>query len=787
MVNRDVHDKLVVTLATPTTVGTAVTQGDAAGTVVSYSPGSLVVAVSAGTFTTGALTIGGSTTPHVTLARRSGATTCQKCSAGKFQDVPGLETCQDCPIGYSQDEVGIPYCVKCSPGEFNDVVGATKCKPCAENTYSSKKGKTSSCKPCRIGESSVEGSAKCQKCDAGKYGDGCKNCPVGKFRASDDTQAAVCKNCPLGFIQINEASTLCIPLVCDAGSYQAKDNIGVCEPCSAGKFQNVKGQQQCETCASGTTPNADATACEPPPWGKCVVGEQYLHDEPANERDKWTCTACPEGMKCSGNFQGCPDQTTPCWSQMEHNAKYWTVPTTWTDNSKPFALCPFPAACNSTNCTSGSIGPLCAICASNFFRDPTGLCLPCTQAASKSLENVAGPIVFLLFFTILLVVKRKRVSELRRKYASTWRDLQRILTINISFMQVNSSLSIIVPVKWPLSYLNFMSNMDFVNFDVFGLFSLGCVDGVDYRARIVFACCVPLLVVAAVGVLHVCRKKVKQEDKRTRASAIMYLFDLVDSDKSENIDVAEFHLLLIQMKQPASDEADALRLMRQLGAKQESTIGGGSILTLKRDDLLMAASQNRVGEILGTEWVRVTENGRATSGNLASLLLLLFMIHAPVSQRLCHYFACQTVGVLPNGKSFLRADYNLECFQGDHMSFAPFVFLFLTFFTFLFPVVVLLILCKSRKRLYSPDVQRSYGFLYSRFTKGEFWALGDDGARFRVVDFFAFFRASGVLYSFVISFLSIVISTSADSSLFSLLLAVSLFTISHRRRNVGNS
>ena len=341
------------------------------------------------------------------------ATTCQKCSAGKFQEVPGLETCQDCPIGYSQDEVGIPYCVKCSPGEFNDVVDATKCKFCAENTYSSEKGKTSSCESCKIGESSLEGSAKCQKCDAGKYGDGCKNCPVGKFRASDDTQAAVCKNCPLGFIQTNEASTLCIPLVCDAGSYQAKDNIGVCEPCSAGKFQNVKGQQQCETCASGTTPNADATACEPPPWGKCVVGEQYLHDEPANERDKWMCKTLPEGASKIGGVPGCPDSSVPCWSRiLEPVFGYQRL--TFDDGS--FGRCPFEASCNISfrgGCALGhdpNSSELCSQCLGPTSEAPNGYaaqsrgasCEPCPNAGDTGAVFFGAIMLALLLFAFLV-------------------------------------------------------------------------------------------------------------------------------------------------------------------------------------------------------------------------------------------------------------------------------------------------------------------------------------------------------------------------------------------------
>ena len=145
---------------------------------------------------------------------------------------------------------------------------------------------------------------------------------------------------------------------------------------------------------------------------------------------------------------------------------------------------------------------------------------------------------------------------------------------------------------------------------------------------------------------------------------------------------------------------------------------------LKREDLLLSATENRVSKVLGVEWVSQTANNRAASHYSATLLLALFMLHAPVSQRLFHYFACDTVGTGDNKKSFLRLDYSLECGAGLHSQFAPFIFVFLVVFTGFFPLVILISLCAKRKKLYTPNVQRRFGFLYSRFREGaEFWEL----------------------------------------------------------------
>ena len=62
--------------------------------------------------------------------------------------------------------------------------------------------------------------------------------------------------------------------------------------------------------------------------------------------------------------------------------------------------------------------------------------------------------------------------------------------------------------------------------------------------------------------------------------------------------------------------------------------------------------------------------------------------------------------------------------QGKHASFSPFVFVFLSGFSFAFPLVILGILIKNRKELYMPTFQRRLGFLYAPFKYGaEYWEL----------------------------------------------------------------
>ena len=71
-------------------------------------------------------------------------TTCDKCSPGFYNDIPGNETCRSCPIGHYQNEEGIPYCIGCIPGKYQAEEGKKECKSCDAGQYrTSSMGSTS--------------------------------------------------------------------------------------------------------------------------------------------------------------------------------------------------------------------------------------------------------------------------------------------------------------------------------------------------------------------------------------------------------------------------------------------------------------------------------------------------------------------------------------------------------------------------------------------------------------------------------------------------------------------
>ena len=85
-------------------------------------------------------------------------------------------------------------------------------------------------------------------------------------------------------------------------------------------------------------------------------------------------------------------------------------------------------------------GPLCAVCDDTYFQSTTSACIKCT---SKTVPLKIGVLSGLLAaFVIFVWSQRKLIQRLRAKYGAAWRDIVRILTINLSYCQVSSSLPI---------------------------------------------------------------------------------------------------------------------------------------------------------------------------------------------------------------------------------------------------------------------------------------------------------------------------------------------------------
>jgi hypothetical protein len=623
-----------------------------------------------------------------------------------------------------QNRNNLPFC--CNPGEYLANITTLHCKRCPAGEFRGNISASATCYKCPLGFIGEYSAVKCSRCvQTGTYSNKertqCQTCAVGTYMVQrNDDREYECSPCQPGHYQDQPGQTSC--LLCPAGQY-GHNTKTFCQSCDVGQyghdqkctkckapntFVDYRGATTCTSCPRGKRPNTARTGCIMPPWGACKIGE-YLNNKNKNE-SQWQCVVCPDGADCETN------DPLPTWSSLRHKKHYWSVPGS-TDMNGPFMRCPGLTTCGSStrntttrNCSAGNTGVLCAVCMPNYFQTSSCQCVHCKENARQTLENVILPFSLLVLLAIALYTKRKKIKELRRKYSNTLRDMLRIITISFSYAQINSSLPQVLTVPFPTGYLTFLDKLDFVNLDIMGMVGIGCMENVDFRWRVAM---VSLVVPLSVLFLYLCRQKELDEN----ASKVLNgLFDSVDVNGSGHIDADEFQTLLVEMNQPETTVDQRIVQMKELGAVGNDRHD----VLLPRAAFIDAAENKKLETVLGTHWVRRVAANQARSERWSNTLVLLFLMHAPVSQRLFYYFSCNAVGE----KKYLVQDYSIACGENKHSEFAPFVVFMLLFFTFGLPLVVSGLLFAKRKSLYNPKVHAMMGFLYARFKVGsEFWEI----------------------------------------------------------------
>ena len=127
--------------------------------------------------------------------------------------------CSNCPNGYTSDS-GSSKCQRCEAGKYgnNTMAGNEACENCVPGQYrANKKNNVLSCVDCPKGYTSDVGSTRCQTCDVGKYNNIpgisiCKSCPIGYASAIQDSHRNRCIQCPLGEETLKKESSVCTKL-----------------------------------------------------------------------------------------------------------------------------------------------------------------------------------------------------------------------------------------------------------------------------------------------------------------------------------------------------------------------------------------------------------------------------------------------------------------------------------------------------------------------------------------------------------------------------------------------
>merc|ERR1712166_218963 len=269
----------------------------------------------------------------------------------------------------------------------------------------------------------------------------------------------------------------------------------------------------------------------------------------------------------------------------------------------------------------------------------------------------------------------------------------------------------------------------------------------DFRGRLLIACCVPLVILAIGAIIYFSRlshlkKKSKpgsQALKDMTMHSIEYIWDMFDLDVSGELNEEEFHHLLVQLNHDSPDYCHPsntemrLEIMRTLGAvkRTHAHITTGSTendlqdhekqtLVVLRPEFVEFVGKEKLKSFLRDDWIVWAERQRIREHGLSDMLLILFLLHAPLSQRGFYFFDCRNVG----DQFYLQADYTIKCYTTKHQAYVPLAILFLIFFSFMFPIFVLFKLCVNRKHLHTPVIRHQLGHLYVSFTVGaEYWEI----------------------------------------------------------------
>jgi hypothetical protein len=367
--------------------------------------------------------------------------------------------CSPCLKGLYQNEYGATTCLKCIPGQYQDQPESKNCTNCKINTIA-RGAKSIKCTKCEIGSCTIEeGAAACINCGAGRYGEGCQECPAGWKREENDavgnciecplgsvseTGSASCSSCDLGKFGVTKGSCA----ECQPGRYQDGKGLSQCKPCPINTFYGEKGAtalSQCEFCpndrATGEI-NGSATNAS------CLcLAEKYYQDDELSV----ACTPCPNGGVCP-EFGSVPIDLyaqAGYWQPLNGVPEFLRCADAHTDiklaQLATERCCPTSVNCSEKNsvvawttdeqCMAGYSGPLCLACAKDYVLFEND-CIEC-EGGSPFGIGIAGlsGVAFLVYLVTVVVLWKTKtlVEHVEEDVASR---IAGLISIVVSWLQV---------------------------------------------------------------------------------------------------------------------------------------------------------------------------------------------------------------------------------------------------------------------------------------------------------------------------------------------------------------
>ena len=611
------------------------------------------------------------------------------------------------------------------------------------------------CIACKIGKYTAEDNqAGCQLCDVGKYANStqqteCSDCEAGFFQNSKGQSS--CKSCLAGQYSAEKSSSICVE--CDAGMYSLL-NTTVCAKCPIGLYEKEKGSAMCRKCKNGKVPTIQQTECENPRWtvvNDCLDYTQYFNSTDP-DYTLWSCVDCPIGANCFDEI----NRKVLNWYDVRAKQGYWRVPwstVNWSKVPVVFVKCPYFKDCvgwsvdsgiaNATeSCLLGTKGPLCSKCVEGYTRDT----VRCTRCSNESFGIRVGiVIVSLILISIIIKECRKKRKVCNcHKWIKFYKSLLQIASISITFTQINSSMTGVIDVDWPIEWQNFLKRFNFVNIDVAQILGVSCIGDFDFFVNFLGMCCLPVTI-TLLGLFNFIWTKAflkqqlknlnKNERKVKEEETYEMLFELTDSDHSGKIDPLEILSICKQFGWRLEIET-MIDILEKMGLKRDSmgilVIDKSYFLQIMKNHTLKQALKNHASAkcsnnsstitMTTSHIVKYIAELQNYANSLSSATQLLLLAHTPVSTKVFRYFQCTNLF----GRSLLVADYEIDCDSDAYRNFMPVVLTVMVLFTIGLPLLLSLYLFSHYKRLYTPKVFQKMGWLYDPYNKyAEWWQIHD--------------------------------------------------------------
>eukprot|EP00949_MAST-11_sp_MAST-11-sp1_P003547 g3547.t1 len=343
-----------------------------------------------------------------------------------------------------------------------------------------------------------------------------------------------------------------------------------------------------------------------------------------------------------------------------------------------------PETREGCNSDAGYEGMLCEFCAKEFFKR-SGRCIRCSFRLESSNTGTVVAMVAcctLLLLVLFIMCGPKRCLSSASEYRHILvRDIGRMTKLLANFLQVVTSIGSVYSVEIPPSIIRFFRNFDFVNFDVFGVLRVDCLRPLRWFESFAGMLVILLCYMSLVFLLYIF---LRQRANQNSAAS--------DDTGWKRVQWLKQHKLLKQGRVQRSDSVDLEFLAQKM--------------------LFMNHSQHKASTI------------RLRARCLSAVFYVVMLAHMPVTSKAFMLFQCRWIEFEGTIKPYMAADLQVVCYESEWSSYLLIVLACIIGYTCLFPMMILFILARNRKRLQSPKVLVELGFLFMPYRlKAYMWEV----------------------------------------------------------------